>query len=145
MSKDKGRKWLSILLSIAELTQKQRAQLVAPQDLRHAILRHFHDVSFSGHMTVHENILSLFWWPEARRDVHIYSRTCDIHQKDSKKGRNSPIRLLKVPVQAMIWFLLKYDGGHSVAKITQVKNCLKSLDAKPKLIYFLLRMSDVTF
>ncbi|XP_025088626.1 uncharacterized protein LOC112560778 [Pomacea canaliculata] len=76
-------------------------QLVVPQQLRSMVLTIGHDNPLSGYTGVRNTlrrILTQFWWPGVRRDVRIHCQTCDICQRTTSKGRNTPVTMMKTPI-----------------------------------------------
>ena len=77
------------------------SQLVIPSKLRVEVLKIAHDGIMAGHLGIRktiDRILNDFFWPQVRKDVQQYCKTCDICQKTVPKGKVSHLPLGKMPL-----------------------------------------------
>ena len=79
-----------------------RHQIVVPKSYRKAILSMGHDVPLSGHLGIkrtYHKILTHFYWPNLRKDVVKFCRSCHTCQMVGKSNQSPPKAPLK-PIPA---------------------------------------------
>jgi hypothetical protein len=80
--------------------------------LRSEIFRFCHDHPLSGHggqQKTYDLIARHFWWPELRKSVEAYVRTCDSCQRVKASNRRPPGKLLPLPVPSGKWQVVTMD------------------------------------
>ncbi|XP_067939845.1 LOW QUALITY PROTEIN: uncharacterized protein [Watersipora subatra] len=76
-------------------------QVVVPKTLRVAVMRHAHNSLLSGHLGIRktiDRILTNFFWPGLHDEVARFCRSCDICQRNVKKGSVQKVPLHRTPL-----------------------------------------------
>ena len=84
----------------SEDTWSEKRQIVLPLPVRHTIMEIAHD-AYGGHLGVHKTcskILNCFFWPNMRKDVAEFVRTCHTCQISGKPNQTIP----KAPLQPIL-------------------------------------------
>ena len=75
--------------------------IVVPYCLRSKILRIAHDIPASGHLGIaktRDRILRCFVWPNVRKDIRMYCKTCDVCQRVDKTDVKTKAPMIKPPI-----------------------------------------------
>ena len=84
----------------SEDTWSEKRQIVLPLSVRHTVMEIAHD-AYGGHLGVHKTyskILNCFYWPNMKRDVAEFVRTCHTCQISGKPNQAIP----KAPLQPIL-------------------------------------------
>ena len=76
-------------------------QFVVPSQYRATVIKLGHESPLAGHMgktKTLDRIKATFFWPGMGKDVELFTRSCDVCQRTTDKGRVKPAPLTPLPV-----------------------------------------------
>ena len=147
--------WFSDQNNLKSLTMKEGlwyrgTGLVVPDahDMRKRILYELHDAPYSGHgglTKTYRAVLRLFWWPNMKRQVAEYIRTCATCQRN-KASNQKPAGLLQpLPIPKQPWESVAMDFiTHLPRTIDGYDDILVFVDRLTKMCHAVKCKTDVT-
>ena len=78
----------SLLYHTGQVTGRMVQQLVLPKSHRAEVMKLGHDIEWSGHLAgekTYQRIAVSFFWPEMKKEIMEYSRSCESCQLRRKK------------------------------------------------------------
>ena len=83
-----------------ELHRNLHEQIVIPSNMKNEILKSFHDdFAHAGFDRMYASIRTRYYWPTIYNDVHSYTSTCEICQKNKRQYHATKAPLCPLPVE----------------------------------------------
>ncbi|XP_063601112.1 uncharacterized protein LOC134777204 [Penaeus indicus] len=83
------RKWRPVDVPVSDHWEV-RKQIVVPKEYREHVIALSHDSYLSGHLGVRkttDRLLTHYYWPNMKKDVSVYCKTCEICQRVGKPNQ----------------------------------------------------------
>ena len=121
----------------------QNGKIMVPdnQELKLEIIRHHHDLPYSGHFGVAKTYASIgrdFFWQNLRTDVKAYVSACDTCQRDKSSNLRPAGKLLPLEIPARRWSSVSMDFITELPLTKDGHDCIFVIvDRLTKMVHFI--------
>ena len=123
-------------------------RVCVPKSMRQGVLTEYHDTPSAGHPGGRRMYLSLrqtFYWPNMKREVEYYARSCDICQKNKTLNQKKAGLLNPLPVPNACWEHIAMDFITQLPKTARGHTAvLVVVDRLSKQVHLIATRNEVT-
>jgi len=110
--KDSSNKIKSSLFSLKEGILHFQNRIIVPSSLKSKLLNKFHDEPLSGHQGFNRTLERLsrhYWWPNMKKDILNYVRSCEICNKNKVRRHKPYGKIQPLPIPSKPWEIIGVD------------------------------------